>query len=113
MTTDSKLTGKIRLDEAAHRLGCHVETLRIRVRDGRLVAVRGASTASARWTVPAHVYKGRNRKFMGADGCHPRGQGMGESRKSASRRTPGGARHQPAALPSRLRPPPSQTRHGL
>jgi len=31
----------IRLDEAARRLGCHVETLRIRVRDGRLAAVRG------------------------------------------------------------------------
>ncbi len=41
MTGDSKLTGRITLDEAAHRLGCHVETLRIRVRDGRLVAVRG------------------------------------------------------------------------
>ncbi len=31
----------VRLDEAARRLGCHVETLRIRVRDGRLQAVRG------------------------------------------------------------------------
>ena len=31
----------VRLDEAARRLGCHVETLRIRVRDGRLHAVRG------------------------------------------------------------------------
>jgi excisionase family DNA binding protein len=31
----------MRLDEAARRLGCHVETLRIRVRDGRLAAVRG------------------------------------------------------------------------
>lgn len=31
----------VRLDEAARRLGCHVETLRVRVRDGRLDAVRG------------------------------------------------------------------------
>lgn len=31
----------VRLDLAAQRLGCHVETLRIRVRDGRLPAVRG------------------------------------------------------------------------
>ena len=31
----------IRLDDAARRLGCHVETLRLRVRDGRLAAVRG------------------------------------------------------------------------
>jgi len=31
----------IRLDEGARRLGCHVETLRIRVRDGRLAALRG------------------------------------------------------------------------
>src|SRR5215472_4276025 len=31
----------LRLDLAAQRLGCHVETLRIRVRDGRLPAVRG------------------------------------------------------------------------
>jgi len=31
----------VRLDLAADRLGCHVETLRIRVRDGRLSAVRG------------------------------------------------------------------------
>jgi len=31
----------VRLDLAADRLGCHVETLRIRVRDGRLPAVRG------------------------------------------------------------------------
>ena len=31
----------VRLDEAARRLGCHVETLRIRVRDGRLQATRG------------------------------------------------------------------------
>ena len=31
----------IRLDEGARRLGCHVETLRIRVRDGRLTSLRG------------------------------------------------------------------------
>mgnify|MGYP001792498216 FL=1 len=31
----------MKLDEAAGRFGCHVETLRIRVREGRLVAVRG------------------------------------------------------------------------
>ena len=35
------VSGLIRLDLAADRLGCHVETLRIRVRDGRLPAVRG------------------------------------------------------------------------
>jgi len=39
--TDSKAIAVVRLDEAARRLGCHVETLRIRVRDGRLPAVRG------------------------------------------------------------------------
>jgi len=38
---DSKAIEIVRLDEAARRLGCHVETLRIRVRDGRLQAVRG------------------------------------------------------------------------
>ena len=38
---DSKAIAVVRLDEAARRLGCHVETLRIRVRDGRLQAVRG------------------------------------------------------------------------
>lgn len=32
----------IRLSDAAARLGCHVETLRIRVRKGELAAVRGA-----------------------------------------------------------------------
>jgi hypothetical protein len=31
----------VKLDEAARRLGCHVETLRLRVRTGRLKAVRG------------------------------------------------------------------------
>jgi AraC-like DNA-binding protein len=31
----------IRLPEAARKLGCHVETLRERIRDGRLSAVRG------------------------------------------------------------------------
>jgi len=35
------VSGLVRLDLAAHRLGCHVETLRIRVRDGRLPAVKG------------------------------------------------------------------------
>jgi hypothetical protein len=35
------VSGLVRLDVAAHRLACHVETLRIRVRDGRLPAVRG------------------------------------------------------------------------
>ena len=39
--TDLKAIGMIRLDDAARRLGCHVETLRLRVRDGRLAAVRG------------------------------------------------------------------------
>jgi len=38
---DSKAIVVVRLDEAARRLGCHVETLRVRVRDGRLQAVRG------------------------------------------------------------------------
>ena len=37
----SKATDLTKLEEAARRLGCHVETLRIRVRDGRLAAVRG------------------------------------------------------------------------
>jgi hypothetical protein len=37
--------GLIELAEAARRVGCHVETLRIRVRDGRLRAVRGAHGA--------------------------------------------------------------------
>src|SRR5487761_422291 len=31
----------IKLDAAAKRLGCHVETLRLRIRAGRLKAVRG------------------------------------------------------------------------
>jgi uncharacterized protein YerC len=31
----------VRLDDAARGLGCHVETLRLRVRDGRLGAKRG------------------------------------------------------------------------
>jgi len=38
---DSKAIVIVRLDDAARRLGCHVETLRVRVRDGRLRAVRG------------------------------------------------------------------------
>ena len=38
---DSKAIEMVRLDEAARRLGCHVETLRVRVRDGRLPAFRG------------------------------------------------------------------------
>ncbi len=33
--------GLLKLDEAAARLGCHVETLRVHIRDGRLRAVRG------------------------------------------------------------------------
>ncbi|MHB8578004.1 MAG: helix-turn-helix domain-containing protein [Dehalococcoidia bacterium] len=33
--------GLLKLDEAARRLGCHVETLRVHIRDGRLIAVRG------------------------------------------------------------------------
>lgn len=36
-----KGVGLVKLDEAARRLGCHVETLRVRVRDGRLTAIRG------------------------------------------------------------------------
>ena len=39
------VSGLVKLDLAAKRLGCHVETLRIRVRDGRLRAVRGAHGA--------------------------------------------------------------------
>jgi DNA-binding CsgD family transcriptional regulator len=31
----------LKLDEAARRLGCHVETLRVHIRDARLIAVRG------------------------------------------------------------------------
>ncbi len=41
MVLSSKAIYLTKLDEAARRLGCHVETLRIRVRDGRLAAVRG------------------------------------------------------------------------
>jgi Helix-turn-helix domain len=33
--------GLLKLDEAARRLGCHVETLRVHIRAGRLTAVRG------------------------------------------------------------------------
>jgi len=31
----------LKLDDAAQRLGCHIETLRLRIRSGRLKAVRG------------------------------------------------------------------------
>jgi AraC-like DNA-binding protein len=31
----------VKLAEAARRLGCHVETLRVHIRDGRLKAIRG------------------------------------------------------------------------
>lgn len=31
----------IKLSDAAHRLGCHVETLRLRIRSGQLKATRG------------------------------------------------------------------------
>src|SRR5712691_10103750 len=37
--------GLVKLDEAARRLACHVETLRVHIRDGRLIAVRGAHGA--------------------------------------------------------------------
>ena len=40
-----KGVGTIKLAEAARSIGCHVETLRVRVRDGRLRAVRGAHGA--------------------------------------------------------------------
>jgi excisionase family DNA binding protein len=36
-----KAVGLVKLDEAAERLGCHVETLRVHIRDGRLRAIRG------------------------------------------------------------------------
>ena len=36
-----KAVGLLKLDEAARRLGCHVETLRVHIRDGRLTAIRG------------------------------------------------------------------------
>jgi excisionase family DNA binding protein len=36
-----KAVGLLKLDEAAERLGCHVETLRVHIRDGRLTAIRG------------------------------------------------------------------------
>ena len=36
-----KAVGLLKLDEAAARLGCHVETLRLHIRDGRLRAIRG------------------------------------------------------------------------
>src|ERR1700730_3734846 len=31
----------VKLDDVAKRLGCHIETLRLRVRSGRLKAIRG------------------------------------------------------------------------
>src|ERR1700681_111892 len=31
----------LKLDDVAKRLGCHIETLRLRIRSGRLKAVRG------------------------------------------------------------------------
>src|SRR6202521_4078565 len=31
----------LKLDDVAKRLGCHIETLRLRVRSGRLKAIRG------------------------------------------------------------------------
>ena len=40
-----KGVGTIKLAEAARSIGCHVETLRVRVRDARLRAVRGAHGA--------------------------------------------------------------------
>lgn len=36
-----KEVGLVKLDEAARRLGCHVETLRVHIRAGRLIAIRG------------------------------------------------------------------------
>lgn len=36
-----KAVDLLKLDEAALRLGCHVETLRVHIRDGRLTAIRG------------------------------------------------------------------------
>src|ERR1700693_84439 len=36
-----KAVGLVKLDEAARRLGCHIETLRVHIRDGRLRAIRG------------------------------------------------------------------------
>ena len=36
-----KAVGLVKLDEAARRLGCHVETLRVHIRAGRLIAIRG------------------------------------------------------------------------
>lgn len=34
-------TRLLKLDDVAERLGCHIETLRLRIRSGRLKAVRG------------------------------------------------------------------------
>lgn len=34
-------SGLLKLDDVAKRLGCHIETLRLRIRSGRLKAVRG------------------------------------------------------------------------
>jgi len=36
-----KAVGLVKLNEAAQRLGCHVETLRVHIRAGRLMAIRG------------------------------------------------------------------------
>ncbi len=47
------VSGLVKLDLAATRLDCHVKTLRIRVRDGRLPAVRARTAPttcpSRRW----------------------------------------------------------------
>jgi hypothetical protein len=48
----------LKLDDVANRLGCHIETLRIRVRSGRLKAIRGPHGAyfiSARSLRVLHV----------------------------------------------------------
>lgn len=37
--------GLVKLDEAARRLGCHIETLRLHIRTGRLAAIRGSHGA--------------------------------------------------------------------
>ena len=38
------VSGLVKLDWPRNDWGCHVQTLRIRVRDGRLQAVRGPAT---------------------------------------------------------------------
>jgi hypothetical protein len=41
MNIEKSVSRLVKLDKAARRLGCHVETLRLHIRTGRLLSVRG------------------------------------------------------------------------